>query len=83
MGLIRLSLCFPMDERIPLIHDFWVPVDIVSVKSFTLLTLLFAFLQLHHPIEGPPTAVHCCYNIDGGVGVFGGAKSFWLLSIFF
>ncbi len=52
-----------MDERIPLVHSY-VPADVVSTKNLTLLALLFADLQLHHPTEGPLTTAYCCNNIS-------------------
>ncbi len=48
--------------------------DIVIFKNLTLLVLSLAVLQCCHPFEGPSTAVFCCIEIDGGFGVFGGAK---------
>ncbi len=58
-------------------------VDGVSAKNLALIALLFAVLQHHHALEVPPTAVYYCNIIGGGVGMFGGAKPDWLLSIVF
>ncbi len=70
-----------MDERIHLIQHSCVPADIFNVKNLTLLALLYAVLQLHHPFEGQSTAFYCQSDICGCDCVFGGAKSCWLLSI--
>ncbi len=82
MGLIEILLCFSIDEMNSLIHHSWVPADVFNVKYLTLLALLFAVLQLHQPFQGPPTVVYSYSEITRAVGVFGGEKSCWLLSIF-